>query len=226
MQLAWLLIAPVAMLIGVQPLRRHLFPSDHSSSVRHTRAHRWTMIAVFVMATAGSSIGMFVLHRGPAKSLHGIVGIVVYALLCLLATLGILRAHGVKPTGKRNVVQRALNPHKHMITAIHRHLGLLVWTLASINVMLGLLKIHAHYAHLTVIGTYIVLWFGVLIYQLYFKRSLISMLQQKQTPTPPIVQPAIAANNNNNNNNNNDLHKLSNIDLNEKMEEIGVAEPV
>ncbi|KAI8049916.1 hypothetical protein BDF22DRAFT_160012 [Syncephalis plumigaleata] len=141
LSLAWLLIAPVAMFVGTQPLRRQLFPQDHNSSVRHTRAHRWAMIILFLMVSVGSFLGMFGLHHGPTKSMHGMIGITAYVLLCILVLLGVLRAHVVKPLGPRNTVQRVFTRRKHLITAIHKHLGISLWTLAAINVLLGLLKI-------------------------------------------------------------------------------------
>ncbi|KAI9598665.1 hypothetical protein BDF19DRAFT_184854 [Syncephalis fuscata] len=200
LSLAWLLIAPVAMFVGTQPLRRQLFPKDHGSSVRHTKAHRWAMTLVFLMVTVGCLIGMFGLSHGPSKSLHGIVGIIIFALLCVLALFGMLRAYFVKALGQRNAIQQVLTPRKHLMTAIHRHMGIFVWTLAAINVLLGLLRIHAHYAHLCVVGVYSVLWFGVLTYQVYFKRTLANAFPPRRAATA------------------NDLNKLSNSQV-EKVEE-------
>ncbi|KAI9598065.1 hypothetical protein BDF19DRAFT_463399 [Syncephalis fuscata] len=138
MAVGWLVLVPVGIVFGSPVLRRRLFPNDKSGNPPYTRAHRHVQTAAFLCITASLIIAKVQLSSDSEESTHGILGVVVYSLLCLQVIIGITRVTLVKPKAAKNTAERLFKRFKQEIIKSHMILGNLLWTLAVANIMLGI----------------------------------------------------------------------------------------
>ncbi|RKP09584.1 hypothetical protein THASP1DRAFT_22599 [Thamnocephalis sphaerospora] len=168
MGLSWLVLVPMGMVFGSPVLRRRMFPKNRTGNPPFTLAHRLTQFIAFAMITAAFIIGLTQLGGG---SIHGLLGIITYSILCLQIGIGIARVAFVKPVKPKSAVERFFKPLKQKLVRSHAVLGQLIWLLAVVTIVLGFGLASAHIAIyvasgiLAGIGAFAFIWSG------YFAKS-------------------------------------------------------
>ncbi|RKP25374.1 hypothetical protein SYNPS1DRAFT_28892 [Syncephalis pseudoplumigaleata] len=145
MAVGWLIMVPIGMVFGSPAIRRRLFPNNKSSNPPYTRAHRQMQLAAFMMITTAFIIAIVTLTGGVPRGPHGVLGLVVYGLLCLQMGTGMARVVFVKARPARNATEKFFKRRKQGLIKTHFWLGTLLLTLAVVNIFLGIRAAGLHF---------------------------------------------------------------------------------
>jgi cytochrome b561 len=92
----------------------------------------------FIIITTAFAIANTQFSDSLGSSTHGIIGLIVYILLCLQVGIGISRSVLIKPKAAKNPVEKFFKRIKQEVIKTHFWLGTLLWILAVVNIFLGI----------------------------------------------------------------------------------------
>jgi hypothetical protein len=165
MAVSWLILVPMGMVFGSPSLRRRFFPKNRTGNPPYTLPHRATLFGVFLLVTAGFIIAL-TSTSSDTISRHGIIGIVLYSLLCVQIIIGGIRSAFVRPVKPKTTMERIFKPHKQLLIRTHTLLGQFLWVLSVVVIMLGIhiadggLALYIVAGIIAVIGCGFFIWSG------------------------------------------------------------------